>query len=139
MSDCIEWQGGKSRGGYGVKWDASARKTRYVHRVAYEEAHGITLGPRDFICHRCDNPACYNIDHLFLGDNSANVADMVSKGRQARGFRKPNTRLTDDDVKAIRIRRANGDRVRDIAADYRIHSSHVSKIAAGTRRPDLEG
>ncbi len=33
--------------------------------------------------HRCDNPPCWRDDHLFLGTQPDNVADMVTKGRHA--------------------------------------------------------
>lgn len=42
--------------------------------------------PEDgIICHTCDNPPCCEISHLFLGDQRANVADRVAKGRGAFG------------------------------------------------------
>lgn len=33
------------------------------------------------VLHRCDNTACINPSHLFVGTQRDNVDDMVSKGR----------------------------------------------------------
>jgi hypothetical protein len=37
------------------------------------------------VCHACDNPACVNHEHLWLGDDVANMKDRDSKMRQAHG------------------------------------------------------
>jgi len=57
-----------------------------------------------FVCHHCDNPACVNPDHLFLGTLQDNVDDMCRKGRQARrkGEAHCRARLTDEAVRSIR-------------------------------------
>jgi predicted DNA binding protein len=39
------------------------------------------------IAHRCDNPACFNPEHLFLCTQAENLADMRSKGRGNTGER----------------------------------------------------
>lgn len=56
----------------GVRWKA--------HRLSWYFTHGRL--PRDMeVCHRCDNPACVRIDHLFLGTHKENMHDSIAKGR----------------------------------------------------------
>lgn len=82
MSDeCLQWMYSKNSSGYGTI--NIGRSPRLITRLVYEVF--IDYIPKDrkyVVCHRCDNPPCYNPNHLFLGTYSDNLVDAISKGRK---------------------------------------------------------
>ena len=99
---CIQWLGTKTKKGYGILQTASrgSRKTT-AHRIAWVIAYG-DLAPEVMVLHRCDNPSCVNVDHMFLGSQKENTADMVSKGRHPWRDGTPWQKLNAQDVERIR-------------------------------------
>lgn len=80
-SGCWVWTASRSGNGYGqFRLDGHNRP---AHRLAWELTHGA-IPEGAFVLHECDNPPCVRPDHLFLGDQSLNMADMAGKGRHWR-------------------------------------------------------
>lgn len=75
---CMEWAGTRRAHGYGV--GRLNKKTEAAHRIAWILENG-PIPDGLVVCHRCDNPPCVNIHHLFVGTHQDNSDDMVKKGR----------------------------------------------------------
>jgi len=104
-SGCWLWRGDRTtRDGYGRVRRTCGRKV-LTHRLAYEAFVGpIPAGMR--VLHRCDTPACFNPEHLFLGTDVDNMRDMAAKGRGyvPNGELAPKAKLTAATVADLRSR-----------------------------------
>lgn len=148
---CWIWDGpsneGKNgRGGYGVV--AKEQKNYLAHRLAYQLYKG-EIPKGKLVCHTCDVRLCINPDHLFLSDAKGNTADMLRKGRDrnpgapgdrnatrkypglVKGERNGRAVLTRELVDEIRAAFARGIQQREIAAQYSIGQTQVSRICRG--------
>ena len=127
---CLEWTGCKDHLGRGqIRVDGV---TKRCHRVAWELKHGPI--PKGMcICHNCDNPPCCNVNHLFIGTQLDNIADMENKDRRINvtGEKVGSAKLTLAQVMEIRRRRDdNKERVIDLAAEFGVDHSTISNIVA---------
>lgn len=131
---CWIWQGAKLWQGYGSIASGGKGTPRLVtHRVAYELAFGA-IPPGLKALHRCDNRACCNPAHIFLGTQTDNMADMVQKGRNAFAERHGLHRLKNEEIAAIRKMGLAGHTGRSIAKKFGISEGHVSLILLNKHR-----
>ncbi len=127
---CVDRQGyGKARwcGGY---WQA--------HRLAWTLSRGL-IPDGLHVLHICDNPPCCNSAHLFLGTNADNIADMVTKGRQAHGEGHYRAKLTKGEVAEIVFWCEIGYPRSEIADMYNVTSASISAILRGKSWGHLTG
>lgn len=142
-STCWLWTAAKAgprRMQYGVIFYQG--KQERAHRVSYK----MYVGPIPeglFVLHTCDVPACVNPDHLWVGTQKQNMHDMIAKGRNlegetqpmhlrpacaARGEESGTSKLTDEEVVAIRELRAEGFTHSYLAARFGVSRRNIGFI-----------
>jgi len=80
-SGCWLWTGSRDRKGYGqLRIDGGLKYATHVSLAL--AGRQVPTGLQ--ACHRCDNPGCVNAEHLFIGTQKDNTADMIRKGRASK-------------------------------------------------------
>jgi len=140
--ECHIWTAYRDCRGYGTIWDDGPKM---APRTAWKLEHGEY--PEGLcVCHTCDNPACVNPDHLFLGTKGDNNRDRSAKDRTARqiGEMHGQSKLTESQVADIlRLYAAGGVSQRALGEAFGITQAHVSDIVNGKcwshLQPIIEG
>lgn len=140
--ECWPWMGVRDVGGYGRM--AISMHYYAAHRIVYALANPGAIEFRapkkraanGHVLHRCDNPACCNPAHLFVGSQHDNMRDMVAKGRSPdnRGERNPNAKLSDSDVADIRWIASKGLAPSEVAKRYGVSWTQAKRVMAGMVR-----
>jgi hypothetical protein len=91
------------------------------------------------VCHSCDNPACCNPSHLWVGSQADNLRDCRSKGRargmfsEKVGYAHPRhtAKLTPEKVAEARRRYLGGETQTALAREFGVHPGTISRAVRG--------
>lgn len=108
-----------------------------AHRAAWLLFVG-PLSKDQVVCHKCDNPACVNISHLFAGTQKDNMRDMLEKGRKPLVAPRRKTdgkplraALTDSQISEVRSLRGQGKSQQHIANLFGVSQPCISRLLRG--------
>ncbi len=134
---CFEWTGFRNNHGYGQigigsKTDGT-RKLVACHRLAASLWMGFDLNSPSNVLHSCDNPACFNPEHLFIGTHLDNMRDCKAKGRYAAPHGTRNARAKLDAAKVAQIREMSeaGAHAGIIAHEFGVGRTTIRQVLAG--------
>lgn len=131
---CWLWKAGKFSNGYGQSTVTKNKRNHPVgaHRLSYSSVVAKRLlETREYVCHSCDNKACVNPAHLWLGNALSNTRDAGAKGLLCRGEQVNTNKLSPENVFEIRERYATGALQKDLADQFGVFQSNISRITRG--------
>lgn len=132
---CWNWTSYISASGQGQFW--IGKKVIPAHRYSFLLARGkIPTGK--LVYRTCGNKRCVNPGHMATGKHKDLVGLMVEKGRISSGARHPRSVFQAKDVRKIRkLYSDKGWKIGDIARDFGVHSSTISKIISRKTWKDI--
>ncbi len=136
LGPCWVWTAAKDENGYGKFGIGVGNCIVSAHRYAWIMIYGeVPMGLG--VLHKCDNPSCVNIKHLFLGTQADNARDCELKGRHKHhlGEASKMHKLTNMQVQEIRaLVAAKKYSRRDVAALFNVSHTLVNGIMSGKYR-----
>lgn len=128
-NECWNWRGTFFPTGYGsITVDG---KTKAVHRVSYEHHSGEKIPTGMMACHKCNNKACINPAHIYIGTHGDNMRD-VSMTDVHKGENNPKSILTQSQVLEIKsLIRERMTVYNAIAKRYGVSRQAIKDIASG--------
>lgn len=137
VGDCWEWTQALHRGRPVVSEQC---RTVSPRRRAWECMHGRPLPQSEAVVDKCGSITCCNPRHLFVVPRAEVPVEMARQGRakassdglaRRLAARRARSRLTIEQVRALRDGVARGLKVADAALQWGISETHVYRIVSG--------
>jgi len=122
--------------GYGV---FSLNGSKVTAHRAFWKIHNGEIPDGLFVLHKCDNRSCVKPSHLYLGTQTDNMNDMWGRNRHSKenlgrygnrkGEKNGKSKLTEKDVKTIRLKYENDDLGLDeLSKEFEVQKPAIWKI-----------
>lgn len=132
---CWEWQGSLTLGYGSFKIPNVMNDIKIMaHRASYVAFKGEPIHDGLFVCHHCDNPKCFNPDHLFLGTQKENINDCSDKGRLLSGMDSNLSTYNDTEINKVQSLLKQGKTGVEISILTGVSKTHISRIKNGYSR-----
>jgi len=129
---CWTWKTAVDRDGYG-HFKFGGRMWR-APRWIFNQTNDLPLAADEEVRHTCDNPPCFEPEHLFAGTMLDNTRDMIAKGRRRpdvgyiAGETHHQAKVTEAAVREIRSRRSAGAKYSELMADFGLSKTAIAEI-----------
>lgn len=110
INNCWLWTGSTTRGYGQIR---IFNKTYLITRISLHLFKNFDLKSSLYALHTCDNPTCFNPEHLYVGNQCDNMEDSVNRKRSKRfttthcpkghGYTIENTKITTYGSRACKI------------------------------------
>ena len=127
---CLEWQRARNKWGYGTL-KLKGIPESLAHRAAWVIFNGeVPTGK--YVLHKCNNPLCCNVEHLYIGTQFDNMRDVKLQGtkRYTSGTTHHNAVLTPEKVIQIREMLTHKSQWA-VAAIFGVSSQAIKRIRNG--------
>jgi hypothetical protein len=129
---CWIYTGRLDKDGYGTFFSSLPELNTRSHRFSKSLKLGRRLTDEELVLHTCDNPACVNPAHLYIGTEIQNRSDCVTKKRHAVGEKCHKSKLTDKKVAKIRRLWKTGNyNLCQLGRLFRVHDTTIGNLGKG--------
>lgn len=135
LEECWPWLAYRKPSGHGLF--SYMGTPIHASRLAWILIKGY---PKHDYCvlHRCDNSACCNPDHMYLGTRADNMIDLWGKTpAEERGKRGRRTKLDNAELERMWKMRADGALLQECAKEFDVHIATICRYITIKRREKL--